>query len=505
MPTSLVSTGVQFPDSTIQTTAASAGGTITATASGSISAGAPVIMNSDGTVSSVAATAGSYTTGSAATKTVNASYSVQFATISFDTVRNTAVVFYIDTQFNYLYALPGVISGTSISWGTPVLITSYPTVGTNSYSAPTSVYVANVGLHACFWTISSINQLYMSCVSVTANGGISVVTAAQGVNVGQTYAYYPSVTYDAATSRIVLICTDPTTFQQVGGFCGYLSSSGALTSSPFVIEYSYTNAAPTAITTTSTGKVIFFWLNSTGWVAQIAQLPSSGNTLTNVSSTYTVATSGYNTRPMAVGIDSATGNALFAYVPSSGTPAIKAASISGYTLSFGSASTISALTATDKYLALYSMPGSNVTHLFTDTYNATPLYAVPITVSGLTITAGTAQNAASTTFGYPKTTPDPIGLQFISAGVNGGDIRGNTFTNVTTNLTSTNFLGLSSASYTNGQTATINIVSSTNSSQSGLTAGLKYYVLGSGALNSSATSNPYAGLARSSTSILVKG
>jgi hypothetical protein len=347
----------------------------------------------------------------------------------------------------------------------------------------------------------------MSCVSVSAGGSISVVTAAQGVSVGMSYAYYPSVAYNAATSRIVYMCVDHTVFQQVGGFCGYLSSSGVLTSSPFVIEYSVTQAGPTSVTTTSTGKVIFYWESASSYPkAQIAQLPSSGNTLTNVSSSYTVNSASNSQKQLAVGIDIPTGNALFAY-GSGADVYIKVASISGYTLSFGSPSSSVGVQSYGNYLAFFSMPGTNATLLFADTNGSTPLYAIPITVSGLTITIGSLQNSSSggNYSSRPRATPDPVGLQFIVGGGNGSAVGGNTFTNVTTNLTSANFIGFSSASYTNGQTATINVVGSTNSSQSGLTAGLKYYVLGGGTLNSGATSNPYAGLARSSTSILVKG
>lgn len=510
MPTSLVSTGVQFPDSTIQTTAASAGGTVTGTASGSISTGAPVVINSDGTISVVTATgSATFTTGTYAQTLINSN--VGNPTISFDSARNVVVLFYVRSADSYVYGIVGVMSGTSITWGTPTLITN----GVLNYSGSPnnrmqSVYAANVGIHACFSIGQYNNTYYMffakvgSNNTITSTGYQSIATSMSG-----SYFYYPSATYDTATSRIALICMDPFVAQSAHGFCGSLNSSGVLTLTPFTLATGITTqGADTSITTTSTGKVIFYFQGTSDYPqAVIAQLPSSGNTLTNVSSIYNVNTVTQNNNLLAVGIDSSTGNALFTYVTGvGGNNVIKVASISGYTLSFGSASaSIGVPTSATKYLKFFQTPGTNATLLIYDSNSSSPMYGLPITVSGLTITTGSVATVSGGSMGTMTVTTDPIGLQYVLAGTYGVYFASNTFTNVTTNLTSTNFLGFSSASYTNGQTATINIVSSTNSSQSGLTAGSKYYVLGGGTLSSGATSNPYAGLARSSTSILVKG
>ena len=74
-----------------------------------------------------------------------------------------------------------------------------------------------------------------------------------------------------------------------------------------------------------------------------------------------------------------------------------------------------------------------------------------------------------------------------------------------TDATTGNFIGFSSAAYSDGNTATINVVGST-STQSSLTAGKKYYVQNNGSLSQTAA-DPIlpAGIALSSTSLLVKG
>ena len=74
------------------------------------------------------------------------------------------------------------------------------------------------------------------------------------------------------------------------------------------------------------------------------------------------------------------------------------------------------------------------------------------------------------------------------------------------NMTATNFIGFSDAAYTNGQTATVQIVAAQDDAQTGLTAGQAYYVQANGDLSTTQDSvSVYAGVATSATNIIVKG
>ena len=74
------------------------------------------------------------------------------------------------------------------------------------------------------------------------------------------------------------------------------------------------------------------------------------------------------------------------------------------------------------------------------------------------------------------------------------------------NLEAANFIGISDAAYTNGQTATIQIAGSVDDAQSGLTAGQQYYVQLDGSLGTSpANPSVIAGTAVSATKLIVKG
>ena len=74
------------------------------------------------------------------------------------------------------------------------------------------------------------------------------------------------------------------------------------------------------------------------------------------------------------------------------------------------------------------------------------------------------------------------------------------------NLTVTNFFGFSEAAYANTDTATINVVGSVITNQSGLITGQKYYVKGDGTLSTTPGNiRVEAGIALNSTTLLING
>ena len=80
-------------------------------------------------------------------------------------------------------------------------------------------------------------------------------------------------------------------------------------------------------------------------------------------------------------------------------------------------------------------------------------------------------------------------------------------TNVTSiNLTSENYIGVSNGAYSNGQTATIQIMGAVDDAQSSLTPGQAYYVQGDGTLSETADSpSVFAGTAIAATKLIVRG
>jgi len=89
---------------------------------------------------------------------------------------------------------------------------------------------------------------------------------------------------------------------------------------------------------------------------------------------------------------------------------------------------------------------------------------------------------------------------------NGDSNKGNSIARIqdSTDMTTENFVGFSSAGYSNGDTAKINVVGNTTT-QSSLTPGRKYYVQQDGTLGLTASNpNVEAGIALSSTKLLIR-
>lgn len=509
MPTSLVSTGVQFPDSTIQTTAATAGGSITATASGTLPNGCTVIVNSNGTVSAVAASVGSPVIGSSTSTSIGTSSDQISAT--YNTLRNVVFVFYRNNNTGRLNGIVGSISGTAITWGTPVVVNSSISIPSDEYGQPiASVFDSTNNIHLCIFTNSPATDYYSATCTIDASNNITVLNSQ--TDLGTRNGFYGMMAvYNAARNRTAVFWNDFFADAAVFATCGTINpSNGVFTvGSVYQVQDQVYNGTRTSVTTEpSTGKVIYMWQGQNNWVwYRMAQLPTTGNELSNFGSAVNLTSTSNNNYSMAVGYDVPSGNVVFAYVVGSSMVS-RAGSISGYSLSLGTQTGSIGFSFSTGASNFVTMPSSNQTFFVAEnSVGGGVAYACAFTLSGTTITTGSLlQLNGTVTSNYTRNfvAADPLRLQFIIAGSSGNNILGNTWTNVFTNLTSSNIIGLSSASYTNGQTATINVVGSVNTGQSGLTAGTKYYA-GNGGGVTTANTQPYVGIALSATNILVKG
>ena len=101
-----------------------------------------------------------------------------------------------------------------------------------------------------------------------------------------------------------------------------------------------------------------------------------------------------------------------------------------------------------------------------------------------------------------KLNNNATGFLYRSHSDTGGKFRIRQF--ASTDMTTENFIGFSSAGYSDGNTATINVVGNTTT-QSSLTPGQKYYVQNDGSIGLTAGSvNVVAGKALTSTKLLIQ-
>ena len=130
-------------------------------------------------------------------------------------------------------------------------------------------------------------------------------------------------------------------------------------------------------------------------------------------------------------------------------------------------------------------------------------------ISGTTATFGNiiiaeSQNVASA-FVCDLNKPGGVGVFYRNVSQSGqAKYRSVKIANVSTNVTSENFLGLSAGNYTNGQEATIKVTGNNDANQVGLTTGQTYYVQNNGTISTSLASPcVVAGTAVSQTKLVI--
>jgi hypothetical protein len=138
--------------------------------------------------------------------------------------------------------------------------------------------------------------------------------------------------------------------------------------------------------------------------------------------------------------------------------------------------------------------------------------SVVIDSSSLAVTFGTAEDIFtnySPSTGTLNMAYDSVAKQHtLAVGNPSGtetELYGIDYGDFSTNLTANNFIGFADSAYSNGNTGTVNVVGNT-STKSNLTPGSKYYMQINGGLSTTADSpSVEAGIALSSTKLLIKG
>ena len=185
--------------------------------------------------------------------------------------------------------------------------------------------------------------------------------------------------------------------------------------------------------------------------------------------------------------------------------------VSGTSISFGTEVTVLADEGNSNQI-VYDASADRILIVYKDVNNATlnngSVARIGI-ISNTSISFGTATLwAAASSFPASMvhdSATEAVIIAYVDAN-NTGYGRALISQQVTTNLTSNNFIGFSQSSYANTDTATIQTIGSVNTSQTSLTRARNYYVRKNGDLGLTPT-NPsvYAGISLDTTKIIVKG
>jgi len=468
---------------------------VRAVASGALSNGDTIIVNSDGTVSAVAGQslgAGSPVTYEAATTIITAA--------TFDSNANKVVIVYRDGgNSNYGTAVVGTVSGTSISFGTPVVfsasITSNHAVTFDSINAKVVITYEDNG-----------NNEYGTAIVGTVSGtSISFGTA---VVYESAQTQQQSCVFDSNSGKVVFAYRDQGNSNYGTAIVGTVSGTSITFGSAVVFNTGITNYID-SVFDSSNNKVVLVYQDATnsGYGTAVVGTVSGTSISFGSESVYETSSVYYN----SVSFDSSNNKVVVGYQDSGngsyGTAAV--GTVSGTSISFGTPVVFQSSNS-DWVECVYDSNANKTNIFFRDNTAAPyPLTQTVGTVSGTSISFTTPALLENTNAAYIATTFDSNANKIVIAyrdESNSSHGKAIVFQNESTNLTSDNFIGFADGAYADTQSAAINSTCSVDDNQTGLTAGQKYYVQSDGTLSTTAGSPTVeAGTAISPTKILVKG
>ncbi len=463
-------------------------GEFKAVASGTLPSGQPVVVNADGTVSSVSITSGSF--GSEVAYDGSSDYNK----VTFIGSNKVVVVYQDNGNSGQGTAIVGTISGTSISFGSATVFNSNSTlytdvedVGNNKvliayHEASSTDGRARVG------TVSGTSISFGTEVAFETSGD-TLFTSISKVSDDKAIVCFTSDVGSAknAKCRIASISGTSVSF----GTAATLSTSGENTSVSFIgsdkflVAFRHPNSSDRgeAIVGTISGTSISF--------GSIANYTSSGvNGVQSVSVGNSKVVIAYYT----------TSNSY-------GTSIV--ATISGTSVSFGTAVVFeSASVATQDPIAIISPASNTVEIAYSDVGDSRKGTVISGTVSDTSISFGSSTVFASASTRFLGNT-DLGDYKSVIVFRDGGNSNAGTAIVQqieATNLTSENYIGMSKGgAVADTKGATVDIIGAVNDEQSGLTAGQQYFVQTDGTIGTTAaTPSVLAGTAISATELLVK-
>ena len=461
-----------------------------AVASGTLPNGKPVIVNADGTVSVVGGA--DQSVGSAVTY---ASAITDRPTVAYDSNADKVVIAYRDEQnSDYVAAIVGTVSGSSISFGTEVVVASVAITKTST------VYDANAQKIVIFYDDTSNGNLQakVGTVSGTSISFGSQVTVSSGNTIEM------DATYDANAQKVVVFYADNGNSNRPTANVGTVSGTSISFGSDSVVK---TDAADFVSITydSNANKVVVCWQdngNSNRGTAAVGTV--SGTSISFGSAT--VFETG-STESIGSGFDGSANKVVIGYQKggSDNDGYTIIGTVSGTSISFGTAARFTT-NSTQNYNIIYDSNASSVVITFRDTGDGGRLKFMIGTVSGTSITLSTPTEF-EVAGQFPSLAYDSSTNKVIIAYRGSNDYGKSIVLQVGfTNITSENYIGIARSGAASGAGAIIDTQGAIADNLSGLTAGQSYYVQTDGTLGTTAADpSVFAGTAVSATKLIVKG
>jgi len=447
----------------------------TFTADGTLATGTTVILQSDGTVSAVAETTQSASAGTATQITSNRP---GFQSAVYDASSGKVVFVYIDElNSDYATAAVGTISGTSISFGTPVVVSSNTAseLSTAYDSSAQKIIVvkkinANGYGYACVGTVSGTSISFGSVVNFTT----SVI--GQGT----------AVAYDVNNDKFVVFYSDQGDSDRGTAKVGTVTGTSITYGSANQFDTEFCNWFG-ATYDSSNGKVVVVHRGGGDIRSYVGTVSGTSISFGSVATVNSGQTGEFN----AIGYDVQSGKVVVAYEDRGNSyyGTAKVGTVSGTSISFGSAVVFRTANTGNAYFVVGYDAGVGRTNIFFRIFSPSNQGLVATgTVSGTSITFDSNFTVSSDNR-YVSAAYDSVAKKWgygVRPGAN--DFDGLVFTTegVITNLTATNFVGITDEAIANAATGSVVVEGGVITNSSLIDA---YLTAGSETVFEAATSN----------------
>jgi len=426
-------------------------GEFKAVASGTLPSGQPVVVNADGTVSVVGVSSISQSIGTAATFNAGTSGNI---TAAYDSANNKFVVFYRDeNNGNYGTCVVGTVSGTSISFGSEALIAGE--VYASYFSA---TYDVAAGKVVVFYADPSNHT---KCKVGTVSG--TSVSFGSEVTVTSNTTYQVSAAYDTVNEKVVVAVERGTSAGQC--FVGTVSGTSISFGSEVAFNSAQTTIYPNSLQyNPGSGKFVVAYRdrgNSNYGTAAVGTV--SG---TSISFGSEVVLNSANTQELVVSSDPTSSHVVVYYKDTGGSLDGEAVvgTVSGTSISFGSLTQYSA-GEVNRQSAVYNVAAGKHVVFFPDQSDNTKGFFCEGTVSGTSVSfTSPVEYEAGTTI-YPTGSVyianEKVVVNAFADNSDSGKGKAIVVRNAynATNITSENYIGMSRGVVTGEPAATGTAVS----------------------------------------------
>jgi hypothetical protein len=473
----------------------SASPTLEATASGTLANGDLIIINADGTVSAVLENSATYNKGA---DSIFEYGTTAFTASAYDSASNKIVVAYMDDSSGSSgTAVVGTVSGETISFGTPVQFK--PSVYTDRIAV---AFDSSANKVLIAYRASAQGKAIVGTISGTSIsfGSEETFLAAQ--------AFEQTLIFDPVANRFALFYEDGNNASNLTCRVATISGTSVSFGSPVVLDGNTENVSATF--DSGSGQVAVAYKDA----ANSSYGTSCLGTISGTSITFgtPVVFRSSAVEWTSICYDPVQ-NKLFVGargITASGYGVAYLGTVSGTSISWSSKASF-ANEAVEQVKSIYDAASGSIVIVYLPPNSSFYLRAVFATIDGSSISYSSNYNIHTGGTNYPSVVYDEnaertVALYRDTDNANYGTANVIRVPYTNQNLTADNYIGISDNAYSDGVTATVQIIGSVDDAQSGLTAGQKYYVQHDNTLSTSPDSpSVFAGTAVSGTKLIVKG